>query len=75
MLSDPKFKSYLQYLSLGTEIAITIGAPLLFGFWLDSVLDTSPWLTLSGVLLSMILFVLMLMRLIRKLNRDNGNDS
>ncbi|PWN06247.1 hypothetical protein DDZ15_10485 [Rhodohalobacter mucosus] len=70
MLRGPGFKSYLQYVSFGTEIAVAVGAPILLGYWLDTVFDTSPYLTLSGVLLAVILFILMLIRLIRKLNEE-----
>ncbi|WP_158278679.1 AtpZ/AtpI family protein [Rhodohalobacter mucosus] len=57
-------------MSFGTEIAVAVGAPILLGYWLDTVFDTSPYLTLSGVLLAVILFILMLIRLIRKLNEE-----
>lgn len=70
MLNDPGQKSYLQYISLGTEIAVVLGGPILAGFWLDSLFDTSPYLTLAGVLLAVLLFIIMLVRLIRKLS-DN----
>ena len=68
MLKGPGFKSYLEYISFGTEIAVAVGAPILLGYWLDTVFDTSPYLTLMGVLLAVLLFILMLVRLIRKLN-------
>lgn len=70
MLKGPGFKSYLQYVSFGTEIAIAVGAPILLGYWLDTIFDTSPYLTLTGVLLAVFLFILMLVRLIRKLNEE-----
>jgi F0F1-type ATP synthase assembly protein I len=66
--NDPGLKSYLQYISLGTEIAVAVGGPILTGYWLDSLFDTSPYLTLSGVLLAVFLFIIMLVRLIRKFN-------
>lgn len=71
MLNDSGFKSYLQYISLGTEIAIAVGAPILLGYWLDTYFETSPYLTLSGVLLAVTLFILMLVRLTRKLNEKD----
>ena len=70
MLQGPGFKSYMQYVSLGTEIAVAVGAPIILGYWLDTVFDTSPYLTLTGVLLAVVLFILMLVRLIRKLDKN-----
>ncbi|MDX1590573.1 MAG: AtpZ/AtpI family protein [Balneolaceae bacterium] len=68
MLQGPGSKSYMQYVSLGTEIAVAVGAPIILGYWLDTVFETSPYLTLTGVLLAVVLFIMMLIRLIRKLD-------
>jgi F0F1-type ATP synthase assembly protein I len=70
LLKDKGLKNYLEYLTLGSEIALTIGAPILIGFWIDSRYDTSPWFILGGVLFAMIMLVWMLIRLNRKLNRS-----
>ncbi|TVR30233.1 MAG: AtpZ/AtpI family protein [Balneolaceae bacterium] len=70
MFKDKGLKNYLEYLTLGTEIAFTIGAPILIGFWIDSRYDTSPWFILGGVLLAMTMLVVMLIRLNRKLNKS-----
>lgn len=69
MLKDKGPKNYLEYLYLGSEIAFTLGVPILIGYWLDTRYDMMPWFTLSGVLLAMLLLILMLIRLIRKLNK------
>lgn len=68
MLNDPALKKYLKHLTLGTEIAISLGAPILIGYWLDTVYESMPWFTLSGVLLAMVLLVVMLIRLIKNVN-------
>jgi F0F1-type ATP synthase assembly protein I len=60
----------MQYVSLGTEIAVAVGAPIILGYWLDTVFDTSPYLTLTGVLLAVVLFIFMLVRLVRKLDKN-----
>ena len=70
MFKDKGLKNYLEYLTLGSEIAFTISAPILIGFWIDSRYDTSPWFILGGVLLAMLMLVIMLIRLNRKLNRS-----
>lgn len=62
-------KSYLEYLSLGLEIAVGLFAPILIGLWLDLKWDLTPWLTLSGVVVGMLIFAGTLSRLIRKFNR------
>jgi F0F1-type ATP synthase assembly protein I len=69
LLKDPELKKYLEYLSLGTEIAVTIGAPILIGFWLDTVYDSTPTFILIGVLLGMIMLVVTLIRLVKKTNK------
>ena len=66
---DDNDKSYLQYLSLGFEIAVGLFAPILIGLWLDLKWDLTPWLTLSGVVVGMLIFGGTLTRLIRKFNR------
>ena len=70
MLKEKELKKYLEYLTLGSEIAFTIGAPILIGFWIDSKYDTSPWFILGGVLMAMLMLVVMLIRLNRKLNKS-----
>jgi len=62
-------KGYLEYLSLGFEIAVGLFAPILIGLWLDLKWDLTPWLTLSGVAVGMLIFGGTLFRLIRNLNR------
>lgn len=64
-----KDNGYLEYLSLGFEIAVGLFAPILMGLWLDLKWDLTPWLTLSGVLVGMLIFGATLSRLIRKFNR------
>lgn len=64
-----KDNSYLEHLSLGLEIAVGLFAPILFGLWLDLKWNLTPWLTLSGVSVGMLIFAGTLSRLIRKFNR------
>ncbi|MEX0822794.1 MAG: AtpZ/AtpI family protein [Balneolaceae bacterium] len=66
MLKDPNLKKYAEYLSLGTEIALTVSVPILIGYWVDQIFEFSPVFTLLGVLLGIVLMILTFMRLIRK---------
>lgn len=65
MFDDPRFKKYLEYLSLGGEIAVSFSAPILIGYFLDVRFETSPWGVLSGVAIGMILMIGMFIRLIK----------
>lgn len=69
MLSDPRLKAYLEYLTLGTEIAVSAGGPILIGYWLDMKFGTMPWITLSGVLTGIVLFFFVIFRVIRKIDK------
>jgi F0F1-type ATP synthase assembly protein I len=39
------------FATLGLTIACTVGAFVGLGIWLDSVLETSPWCLLAGIVL------------------------
>lgn len=41
------------FLGLGLSIAATVGAFVALGIWLDSVLGTSPWCLVIGVVLGL----------------------
>ena len=49
------------YLGIGTALAATVGLSFAFGYWLDSVMGTKPWLSLLfgslGVIIALIQFV------------------
>ena len=70
MFEDPKFKKYLEYLSLGGEIAIALAAPILAGYFMDVKFGISPWGVLSGVLIGILLMISMFVRLIKNFS-DN----
>jgi ATP synthase protein I len=40
-----------NYLGLGLQLAVTVGAMVYLGIWLDEKFDTNPWLTVSCSLL------------------------
>jgi len=43
---ENNLKSLGNYLSLGTQLAATVGVMVLIGYWLDNKFKTSPWLIL-----------------------------
>lgn len=65
MFEDPRFKKYLEYMSLGGEIAVSFSVPILIGYFLDEQFGTSPWGVLGGVALGMTLMIGMFIRLIK----------
>lgn len=67
-------KKYREYLGLGAEIAFTLTVPMLLGYFADRYFEISPWGILSGILLGMVLFILMMMRIARKLGNDRKQD-
>lgn len=70
MYEDPKFKKYLEYISLGGEIAVAFSVPIIAGYWLDVKYSISPWGVFSGVFVGMMLMVGILVRLIKNID-DN----
>ncbi len=72
MFSDPKHKKYAQYAGLGLEIAVALSAPIIIGFWLDGRYDSSPWLTLAGIFLGLVLMLGIFSGLIRKMNKPDS---
>lgn len=67
MISKILPKAYRVYLSLGTEIAISLAAPILLGYALDSYLTSKPLGLLSGVMLGIILFFFRMFALVKRL--------
>lgn len=72
MDKDPKFKKYFEYAGLGAEIAIALSFPILIGYWLDGRNDTSPWFTLAGILLGVVLMLGIFSSLIKKMNKPDS---
>jgi len=42
------------YLSLGTQVAMTMVAFVVGGYFLDRFLETTPWFILAGAILGMV---------------------
>lgn len=71
MLQDPKLREYLQYLSLGTEIAVGLSAPVILGYWMDSRWDTSPWFLLTGIITGIAILIGTIVRIVREQSNKN----
>lgn len=54
------------YLTLGLELGLTMIVWAVGGYLLDRWLETTPWLTLAGVLIGMISVFIQLSRVVRK---------
>tara|TARA_Y100001935_G_scaffold251458_1_gene253447 strand:- start:80456 stop:80641 length:186 start_codon:yes stop_codon:yes gene_type:complete len=61
----------MEYLGLGAEIAGSLLVPILLGFVLDRYFNITPIGILSGSLLGLILFFLMILRISRRLENED----
>jgi F0F1-type ATP synthase assembly protein I len=58
--------SVAAFLGLGLTIAITVGVFLALGIWLDSVLHTSPWCLIIGLLVGCVAAAASTVALVRR---------
>jgi len=65
LFKDPKLREYVQYLSLGTEIALGLSLPILLGYWIDTYINSSPWFLLLGIFIGVGLMAGTIIRIIR----------
>lgn len=59
------------YLSLGLEMAATVGVMALFGWWLDGKFETEPYLILTFSLLGIVVAFYNFFRTISRLEKKN----
>ena len=64
-------ENHLKYLSLGTEIAVGLSAPIIAGYWIDEYASSSPWFLLLGIAIGITTMIFMLIRLSGDLNSKN----
>lgn len=78
MAKTPVSSATLQALSYAWQFGYTVAVPLvvlaLLGRFLDRKLDTSPWLLLGGILLSIIISSVAVVRKALKIFRDVNKD-
>ena len=65
MISNWLPKPYRAYLSLGSEIAVSLALPIILGSLADGYFGIEPFGTISGVLVGVILFFFRIVRLLR----------
>ncbi len=70
MNDQKKPTDYIEYLSLGGEIAIGISLPIFIGYWLDNYFDSSPWLLLVGCVVGIVNIFILIFQLSNRLNKD-----
>lgn len=68
MKERKKPTDYIEFLSLGGEIAAGILLPIFIGYWLDSWLETSPWLLLVGCVVGIVNIFILIFQLNERLN-------
>jgi F0F1-type ATP synthase assembly protein I len=61
---------YIEFISLGGEIAAGILVPIFIGYWLDSYFDMSPWLLLVGCVVGIVNIFILIFQLNDRLNKQ-----
>lgn len=61
---------YIEFLSLGGEIAAGILVPIFIGYGLDNWLETSPWLLLIGCVVGIVNIFILIFQLNDRLNKE-----
>jgi ATP synthase protein I len=64
------FKQIGRYGTIGLEMALSVVIGILFGWWLDRLLDTKPWLTVIFMLFGVAAGFRSLFRLLKDVTRD-----
>lgn len=59
-------------LSLSWQLMFAVLVPILGGHFLDQKLDTSPWITVAGFALAMVLMIVVIKRMLKDLNEYMG---
>ncbi len=71
-MKDPGNRQYIQYISLGVEIAAGLSIPILAGYWIDRRWDTMPWFTFLGILIGIATMLLIMIRVARDVSGNKG---
>lgn len=70
MTDRKKPTDYVEYISLGGEIAAGLLIPMLLGYWADSYFETNPWLLLVGCLIGIVNIFILIFQLNDRLNKE-----
>jgi hypothetical protein len=68
------FRQAAPLLGLGMQMALTMALFAGGGFWLDGKLSTTPLFTVAGAILAIVALVLLLVRVVRELDRGQDGD-
>jgi len=77
-ITKPKFRKIAELSSLGLMLPFSIAIGLFFGYWLDKLLNTRPWMLLIFLLFGTASGLVSLMRGINKYKDEqyvNNNTS
>ncbi|CAN5177478.1 hypothetical protein BH23BAC3_BH23BAC3_27360 [soil metagenome] len=72
-MKGPENRQYIQYLSLGVEIAAGLSIPILAGYWIDRSWDTMPWFTFLGILTGVATMLIIMIRVARDVSGKKGD--
>jgi len=72
-VKGPENRQYIQYLSLGVEIAAGLSIPILAGYWIDRNWDTMPWFTFLGILIGVATMLIIMIRVARDVSGKKGD--
>ncbi len=69
------FAKFLFLSTLGLEMGISIGVGVYGGIWLDKKFNTSPYLTIFGIIVGFGAAIKSFLRILKKLNKEFSNES
>ncbi len=69
------FTKFLYLSTLGLEMGISIGVGVYGGIWLDKKFETSPYLTIFGILVGFGAAIKSFLRILKKLDKEFKNES
>jgi len=65
---------FISLSTLGLEMGISIGVGVYGGIWLDKKFETSPYLTIFGILVGFGAAIKSFLRILKKLNKEFSNE-
>ena len=61
-----------RYSTIGLEMVISVVIGILFGWWLDRLFNTKPWLTIVFMLFGIVAGFRSLFKLLKDIEKDDG---
>ncbi|RJP56853.1 MAG: AtpZ/AtpI family protein [Deltaproteobacteria bacterium] len=66
------FRLIGRYSTIGLEMVISVVIGILFGWWLDRLFNTKPWLTIVFMLFGIAAGFRSLFKLLKDIKKDDG---